>query len=326
MERISLSTPVPVAQPPFRLTHQDRILLLGSCFSDSMGQRLQDAAFQVERNPFGVLYNPLSVAQCLQRCLADQAIADDDLVFQDGLWHSWLHHGSFSGPSKEVCLQACNQRLHQAHQFLAHCNTLVVTFGTAFVYRLASDGRVAGNCHKVPQKQFVKALLAVDEIVHAWREVLSKAASAASSPLRVVFTVSPIRHWRDGAHENALGKATLLLAIHELMKDAPTASTGKGVMISYYPSFEIVMDELRDYRFYADDMLHPSTLAQGIIWERFLEAYASDASRAIVQKAEQLARMKAHRPLFPESEAYAQYQQRVDALQVELNAMLRNDD
>ncbi|MDY5969234.1 MAG: GSCFA domain-containing protein [Bacteroidales bacterium] len=316
MGNFLLNTPVPTTPQPFQLTHQDRLLLLGSCFADNIGQRLQDAAFTVKRNPFGALYNPLSTAQCLLRCLEGKPICDEDLVYHNGLWHSWLHHGNFSQPSKENCLKECNTELCQTHEFLEDCNTLIVTFGTAFAYRLASDGRVVGNCHKLPQQTFEKCLLDVDEIVNAWKETLSAACGNGNKPLRVIFTVSPIRHWRDGAHENAISKATLLLAIHKLAAEELHGT------VSYFPSFEIMMDELRDYRFYADDMLHPSTLAQNIIWERFLNAYVSDATRAVVQKAELLTRMKTHRPLFPESEAYTQYQRKMAALEEKLKQEL----
>ena len=321
MESLSLSTPVPLQPAPFGLSHRDDILMLGSCFADGMAQRLRDAAFVVESNPFGVLYNPISLAQCLTRCAEGEEIGEENLTLQGGLWHSWLHHGSFSAPSKEACLGACNLALGRAHQFLARCNTLVVTFGTAFAYQLAEDGRVVGNCHKAPQRFFTKRLLGANEIADAWRRALSLASGLCRHPLRVILTVSPIRHWRDGAHGNALSKATLLLAAHQL-EQIPCKDGTAAVTASYFPSFEIMMDELRDYRFYADDMLHPSSLAQRIIWERLKGTYMSEDTLALTRLAERVATMRAHRPLFPGSEAYNEHLRRTDLLEEELRTAL----
>ncbi len=313
MDKIVQQTTVPVAAGDVGITHADAILLLGSCFADNMGSRFETAAFDVLHNPFGVLYNPLSMAVCLRHCLEHRAIGESDLVFQQGQWHSWLHHGSFSGSTPAACLAQCNEAVSRAHTFLSRCSTLIVTFGSAFVYRHRGTGSVVGNCHKVPQQQFVKSLVTVDEIVSEWQQVIFGLPSHIK---QIVFTVSPIRHWADGAHGNQLSKATLLMAVERLVGHRA------GHTIAYFPAYEIMMDELRDYRYYADDLLHPSALAERIIWQRFSQAYMSEATRQLADKAEQLHRMERHRPFFPDSEEYRKHKAHMEQSRHELQQQL----
>lgn len=310
---VPLQTVVPVDRDGIELSHTDALLLAGSCFTDNIGDRLESAAFDVQRNPFGILYNPFSIAQSLQRCMEDRELTEGDLVQQQGQWHSWMHHGSFSQSTPEACLRLCNSSLHATHAYLQQCSALIITFGTAYLYRLKSDGRVVGNCHKIPQQQFVKQLPAVDDIVREWQKLLY---GLPRNVEKIIFTVSPIRHWADGAHGNQLSKATLLLAIERLVGHRA------GHVIAYFPAYELMMDELRDYRFYADDMLHPSPLATEIIWRRFAGAYMSELTRRIADKAEQLYRMQQHRPLHPDSEEYRQHQVKTVQLQHELQALI----
>lgn len=272
---MNLSTPVAVAPSLLRLSQDRPILLIGSCFTESIGLRLKDFGFRVMMNPFGILYNPLSIAECLRRCLIGEEITENELVERDGLWHSWLHHGSFSHPAKEDCLAACNQRLHQAQNLLKENPLVILTLGTAWVYE--HKGRVVANCHKVPGKEFTKRLLTIDEIVAAY----------APLPLpQTLWTVSPIRHWADGAHGNQLSKSTLLLASEQLQGE-------------YFPAYEIVMDELRDYRFYDRDMLHPSPLAVDIVWERFQQTYMDTPTLTLGQECHQQNKRMAHKPIHP---------------------------
>lgn len=310
---MNLTTPITTQQAGITLGYGDMLLLVGSCFTDNIGSHLEMAAFDVLSNPFGILYNPASIARCLLRCAEGTPLTEDDLVQQQGQWHSWQHHGSFSRATPQQTLQACNDALRRAHDFMAACTTLIVTFGTAYVYRLKKDGRVVGNCHKVPQQQFIKQRMQVDDIVGEWQNLIYRLPRNIE---KIVFTVSPIRHWKDGAHENQLSKATLMLAIDRLV------GRRAGHTIAYFPSYELMMDELRDYRFYADDMLHPSSLATEIIWQRFMECYADDTTRQIAHKAEQLYAMQQHRPLYPDSDEYRAHQARTSALQEELRQLI----
>ncbi|MBR1792067.1 MAG: GSCFA domain-containing protein [Bacteroidales bacterium] len=284
LDGLQLQTPVVVPRADFSLSHDDSILLVGSCFTDHMGERLQRAGFHTLTNPFGVLYNPCSIAACLTRCFEATPVTSDDLVFHDGLWHSWLHHGSFSSVDKEQCLALCNKSMTDAHDFLRSCSTVIVTLGTAYVYYLKnqdSKGRVVANCHRLPADRFVRRLLSVEECVSA----------LLSLPLqgkRVIFTVSPIRHLADGAHGNQLSKSTLLLALEQYAQQ---------VEATYFPAYEIVLDELRDYRFYERDMVHPSPLAIDIVWQRFQSCFFSSVTQNACHQYEKQFRQQQHRPI-----------------------------
>ena len=274
MQEIELQTRVGVPTMPFRLDFDSGIVSLGSCFSDEIGRRLQESGFRIEQNPFGTLYNPASIAQALHRIVDDREIGVDDLVQHEGLWHSWHHHGSFSRSTAEETIAACNGRIHKAHEALSEASLLMVTFGTAWVFEY--DGNVVANCHKLPPQMFTRRRMTVEEIVALWQPLLQELA-AFYPKLNVLFTVSPIRHLADGAHGNQLSKSTLLLAIDELV-----AHGSGSAAACYFPAYEIVLDELRDYRFYTSDMVHPSELAVEVVWQRFRE---SCMAPSVIQQA-----------------------------------------
>lgn len=261
---------------PFGIDYATGIVSLGSCFSDEIGKRLQEGDFHIEQNPFGTLYNPASIASALRRIMYDREIGMEDLVEHEGLWHSWHHHGSFSRATAEECLEACNSHIHQAHEALKQASLLMITFGSAWIYE--REGQVVANCHKLPQENFVRRKMSVEDIVSLWRPLLKELYSFHPH-LSTLFTVSPIRHIGDGLHGNQLSKSTLLLAIDELVDSElpPAKRKKKGAKVEepdhpvtvYFPAYEIVVDELRDYRFYEADMVHPSTLAVDVVWDRF---------------------------------------------------------
>lgn len=261
---------------PFGIDYATGIVSLGSCFSDEIGKRMQEGDFHIEQNPFGTLYNPASIASALRRIMYDREIGMEDLVEHEGLWHSWHHHGSFSRATAEECLEACNSRIHQAHEALKQASLLMITFGSAWIYE--REGQVVANCHKLPQENFVRRKMSVEDIVSLWRPLLKELYSFHPH-LSTLFTVSPIRHIGDGLHGNQLSKSTLLLAIDELVDSElpPAKRKKKGAKVEepdhpvtvYFPAYEIVVDELRDYRFYEADMVHPSTLTVDVVWDRF---------------------------------------------------------
>ncbi len=297
MNQIELFTQVNIPPMPFAIDFSTSIVSLGSCFSDEIGSLLQASGFNVDQNAFGTLYNPASIAAALRRIIYDVEIGANDLVHHEGLWHSWHHHGSFSRPTLEECLAACNSRLHEAHESLKQASLLLLTFGTAWTYSLKSDARgeeqalsrqPVANCHKVHPDRFVRSRMTVDDIVGLWRPLLHE-LHACFPTLNVLFTVSPIRHLGDGAHDNQLSKSTLLLAVDQLVealpssaprrrKDAKEQPSAQGVT-AYFPAYELLLDELRDYRFYDADMAHPSPLAVEIVWERFQSATMTPAVR-----------------------------------------------
>ena len=281
------------------VSHADQILLMGSCFAENMGNFLREGKFQVDMNPFGILYNPLSIGAAWKEIRNGKVYEESDLFFYKGLWHSSMHHGSFSAESPCLVLQHINDRLQQAHERVQRLDWLMLTFGTAYVYEQKDTGKVVANCHKLPEKQFTRRLLSVDEIVAEYQALIAD-LTALRPQARLLFTVSPIRHQRDGMHANQLSKATLLLAIDRLQQLFP----GR---VCYFPSYEIVLDELRDYRFYAEDMVHPSPLAVRYLWQRFSDACFSPETLRILEAVDDIRRDLEHCPFHPHSEAYHRF-------------------
>lgn len=290
-------TEISIPSPLLSITYDDSLLTMGSCFVENIGGRLCRYGFDSDVNPFGILYNPLSIATSLERLLAGTPYDASELFQYNGLWHSYAHHGSFSAATPSGALEKINMRFMSATGRLPKCSFLLITFGTAWVYRRKGEGSVVSNCHKVPEKEFERSRLSVDAIVVQWTPLLTK-LKEVNPKMQVLFTVSPIRHWKDGAHENQLSKSTLLLAIDRLVESC-------GAL--YFPAYELMMDELRDYRFYAADMLHPSEVAVDYIWERFADCCFDKGTREAMREVEQVARAMAHRPLNPDSKEYARF-------------------
>ncbi len=280
-----------------KLSHDERWLMLGSCFVERMGEKLKEAKFNIDINPFGILYNPLSIARCIDIIDSDHIFTADDLIRGGDMWHSMLHHGSFSSPNKEETLELINKRLLGARKQMESLNGLIITFGTAWVYE--QDGNIVGNCHKFPEKSFFRYRLSVEDIVNSYKQTVGNIL-AKHPELKIIFTVSPIRHIRDGLHENAVSKSTLLLAIDELSRLFPKS-------VSYFPSYEIALDELRDYRFYADDMVHLTSLAENYIWERFSEVAFSKETKLLITECNKISSALSHRPLHPNSSEYVSF-------------------
>jgi hypothetical protein len=255
-----------------------------------MGEKLAYYRFDAEVNPCGILYNPFSAATALEFLARDRRLAARDLLQVNGKWVSLYHHGSFSDPDRDACLERVNARLERAAGMTRAADLLVVTWGTAWVYEHAREGIVVANCHKIPDREFKRYRLSVDEIVARYSALLP-VLRAINPGARLLFTVSPIRHWRDGARGNQLSKAILLLAIEQLQERFDN--------VFYFPAYEIVLDELRDYRFYAGDMLHLSPVAVDYIWEAFKRDYLSPACYPQMRQVETLRARLGHRPLDP---------------------------
>jgi predicted metallopeptidase len=263
-------------------------IFMGSCFTENVGNKMAALKYSVDINPFGILYNPVSVANGIKILLNKTEFTAADLVQHDSLWHSFYHHGKFSSADKNQTLQAINSKIKSSAEYLKNANFLFVTFGTAWVYKYKTSGETVSNCHKIPAKEFSRVRLSVDEIVEIYTKLLAD-IKKINPGLKVIFTVSPIRHWKDGAVENQRSKATLLLAIDEIIK-------ASNENCRYFPSYEIVMDELRDYRFYADDMIHVSEVAIQHIWEKFEAALIADESREISREVQKIVAAANHRP------------------------------
>ena len=289
-----------------RLRHSDKVLVMGSCFAEHIGARLSRMKFRTSVNPYGVLYNPLSIATGLERLIERRPFETKELhEFPDGGWNTWMHHSQYSMPDREEAQEHINAQFAKAAELLTEADVLMLTLGTAWVYRLAGTGEVVGNCHKVAERQFRRERLTAQEIVAVLSSVLDR-AFGMNPKLRVVFTVSPVRHLKDGLHGNQLSKATLLLAVDELCRTMPERCY-------YFPAYEIVMDELRDYRFYADDMAHPSAQAIGYVWECFVEHCIDDEAQQFMAQWEKIARAMEHRPFQPDSEQHRRFVEQTKA-------------
>ena len=309
-EHISFRTEVSIPQASFRINHDSRLLLLGSCFSDNIGERLLRAGFNAQINPFGTLYNPLSIAMVLSRLLDNQPLQPEEIQsFRQEGYGSWLSHTLLSRPTSEETLSLHNDILARAAEHLRHTDVLLITFGTAWVYRLADTRMVVSNCHHELPSRFIRECLSVEDILTNWTTLIHHLHTTLPN-LRIIFTVSPIRHLRDGAHANQLSKATLLLAINHLLHSShnpshtseepvPNSSPDVGEVpaLHYFPAYELLLDDLRDYRFYADDMLHPSPVAIDYIWNRFSATYFDAPTLSEAARHEKAFRASAHRPL-----------------------------
>ena len=296
---IDYCTYIDIHKSHLNITYKDRLMFMGSCFADNIGGKMTDCRFNVVVNPFGVLYNPLSLSSGCRRLLRPETFTEEDLFLYDGMYHSFMHHGKFSDTTVENSLDKINESLAFAAGHFRETGYLIITFGTAYVFRHKDRDKVVANCHKLPAMQFERELLTIDEIVDEWSTLLEDMVAEKPS-LKVIFTVSPIRHMKDGAHFNQISKSTLLLAQQLLAEKYP----GR---ISYFPAYELMMDELRDYRFYASDMIHPSEIAIDYIWERFCDTYMDAATKDTMKEVENIRRALNHRPLNPSTESYKQF-------------------
>lgn len=292
---MDLLTKISIDEPKQRIEHSDAVMFMGSCFASNVGEHFERNKFSTIVNPFGVVYNPVSVANALELLISDQTIPEHTFIEHKGLWHSFFHHSSFSSQSLSECKLKIEEERSNAAEFLKHADYLFITFGTSWVFEHIQTGLLVSNCHKIPAKEFNRYRLNIDEIVAQYKELIVK-LKVFNPNIKIVFTVSPIRHWKDGAHGNQLSKSVLLLAIEQLCE--------RFDMLSYFPSYEIVMDELRDYRFYAQDMLHLNEQAVAYIWERFTEKWLSRQAMEVIKKVEDILKAVNHKPFNPEGEAY----------------------
>ena len=290
------------------IKHSDRLMLWGSCFAENIGKRLTDNKFDCILNPFGILYNPMSIALAIRQILESKRYTTDDLVFKNGEWFSYMHHSIFSDSDCNVCLKNINAHLQAAKEYLKQADWMILTWGTAWVYKLAVNQIIVGNCHKMPDKTFIRSRVEPGNIFTEWQSLI-KEIRTINPKIKFLFTVSPIRHAKDGMHGNQLSKSTLLLAIDQICTHEEDCY--------YFPSYEILMDELRDYRYYADDMLHPSPLAINYIWECFSETYFNDSTKAVMKEWEKIRKGLSHRPFDTQSDAHQRFLREI-LLKIEL--------
>ncbi|MEP7143318.1 MAG: GSCFA domain-containing protein [Ferruginibacter sp.] len=287
--------------PQFATTirHPHKLLLIGSCFTENIGTKLKQHKFDVLENPNGILFNPISIAKSVNSYISNKRYTEADLFYQNECWNSWEHHSRFSHPGKAACLHGINQSQHAASEFILKADWLFITMGSAFVYEL-DNSEVVANCHKVPTDKFHKRLLSIHEVVSNFNDMLDD-LFVINPSVKIIFTISPVRHLRDGFVENNLSKSTLIQAVHQL--------TATNENIFYFPAYELVIDDLRDYRFYAEDMVHPNYPATNYVWEKFVTACIDQSTQKLMKEINLLNAAKNHRPFNPASEQHQKFLQ-----------------
>ncbi|WP_284651421.1 GSCFA domain-containing protein [Flavobacterium terrisoli] len=289
------TTKVPVAAYNNPIDYQSRILSLGSCFAENMSEKFAYFKFQIAINPFGIVFNPVSIEKLIDRVVNQRLFTEADIFFHNELWHCYEVHSELSHPDKDFFLDRLNQILGELHHQIFKFSNCIITFGTAWVYRYNDSGQIVANCHKVPQKEFTKEILSPETIQQSIQNTIAL-IQKVNPDSQFIFTVSPVRHLKDGFAENQRSKAHLITAIHNLT-----------AQYNYFPSYEIMMDELRDYRFYAEDLLHPSQTAIDYIWERFSEHYVSADCFGVMQEVDNIQKGLAHRPFNPNTASHQQF-------------------
>ncbi len=293
-------TTVPLTESSFKLKCQDTFITLGSCFADEIGQFFLQHKFRMLVNPLGIVFNPSSLAKLLSLTLQDKSIAryDEILVGHDGLWHSLLHHGRFSEPDKTDLIRKIDEAFQSTRRHLLESDYLIITLGSAYVYRHLKSGELVTNCHKLPATQFKKELLSIPDIEHALLKALEDIKSI-NDKIRIFLTISPIRYLRDGIIENNRSKAHLLASVHSLIDRLDYCF--------YFPAYELVIDELRDYRFFREDMTHPTDQTINYVLDRFILNFADDEVRKQIIDIGRFKQSLRHRPLHPESKTHQEF-------------------
>lgn len=318
---IRLQTQLNIVPHSKKITHDKYLLLLGSCFSEHIGEKLSSYHFQVCSNPTGTLYNPCSIALALSRIISEKPYTRDDIFYHQGLYKSWDHHSRFSHPDPDVTLKSMNDQLSTAIDFYKKLDFLLITPGTSSVFYLSEDKRAVANCHKFPQSHFFQELMTPDSIVGTFSSIFEVLLTANPS-LTIGFTVSPVRYLQESLHKNQVSKSHLMAAIYALEK--------KYKQVYYFPAYEIMIDELRDYRFYNQDLIHPNDTAISIIWERFQMAYLSKRSIAFVKEYTPVLKAREHRVQYPgldSTKAFAFSQvKKIEQLQSDFQEIDLSDD
>lgn len=285
----------------FRISHADKIVSIGSCFSENVGKKFREYKFAINVNPFGQQYNPHSIATAIERLLNPVPYTKNDLVFHDELYHSFDHHGSFSRNTVDETLQVINQNLLQASEDLKYATVLFLTFGTSHVFERNDNKQIVSNCHKLSGTQFEKRLMKPDDIVGVLNNALNK-FQISNPKCKIVLTVSPVRYFAFGHHENTVSKAHLFSAIHELQQ--------RNTDYFYFPAYELVIDDLRDYRFFAEDMLHPNYQATDYVWENLCGAMLEPKTISLMKDLDELLLAARHKPRNPTSDAHKKFVQK----------------
>jgi hypothetical protein len=295
---MDLLLPFRVIPSHVKISYSDKIFFIGSCFSEEIGKKMQNLKFNVLQNPNGILYDPVSISSALDSYIQNKIFNEDDIFYLNDLWHSWQHHSVFSGMSKEDVLQNINRSQTEANNFLKTASWLIITPGTSYNYIFKKSGVPVANCHKAPQNFFEKKLLSTDEIISNLSGSISKLRSLNSN-LKIIFTISPVRHVKDGVVENNRSKGRLIDAIHSI--------TEKFENVFYFPSYELIIDVLRDYRFYKSDLVHPTSAATDFVFENFCNAFLDDPGKKLLEEIKAISSAINHKPFQKESTSHKKF-------------------
>ena len=296
-------TSIPISKSNYPLDYNSKIMSVGSCFAVNMAEKLDYFKFQNHCNPFGILFHPLAIEKLIDFAASGKQFTENDIFFYNERWHCFDVHSDLSNSNKEELLESLNALIKSTNQYITESTHFIITYGTSWVYRNIESDSIVANCHKVPQKQFKKELLSVGEIEKSIANTL-KLIHSVNPNCNIIFTVSPVRHIKDGFVENQWSKSNIISALHKIF-DFQLST------VTYFPSYEIMMDELRDYRFYAEDMLHPNKVAIDYIWKRFKETTISETAFATMDEVEGIQKSLSHKPFNPNSESHLKFESKV---------------
>ena len=309
-------TQIPISKTNHPIDYNSKVISLGSCFAENMAEKFDYFKFQSETNPFGIIFNPVSIETIIKRVVKQEFYTEKDVFFYNERWHSYEVHSDLSNSDRQELLETLNKALSETYKQLTEATHIIITYGTSWIYRNIESDQIVANCHKVPQKQFLKELLSVEVIQKSIQNTI-EFIQTLNPNINFIFTISPVRHIKDGFTENQLSKSHLFAALHFNLK-----SKISNLKLEYFPSYEIMIDELRDYRFYAEDMLHPNQVAIDYIWNRFSENYIAESSISLMQEISEIQKSLRHRSFNPESEQHqkflAKLQQKMELLEKKL--------
>lgn len=306
-------TQIPISKSNNPIDYNSKVLSVGSCFAENMAEKFDYFKFQNETNPFGIIFNPVSIERIFERVCNEVLFTEKDVFFHNERWHSFEVHSDLSNSDRQELLETLNKTVAETHKKIKEATHIIITFGTSWIYRNIQSDEVVANCHKVPQKQFSKQLLSVDVIQKNIQNTINL-IQTLNPNINFIFTISPVRHIKDGFVENQLSKSHLFTALHQVLE----THNSQFITHNYFPSYEIMMDELRDYRFYAEDMLHPNQIAIDYIWKLFSENCISQESLSTMQEVDEIQKSLRHRSFNPESE---QHQKFLAKLQHKINLL-----
>jgi hypothetical protein len=305
-----LQTQIPLSrQPDNHIDYQSKLVLLGSCFAENMAEKFEYYKFQTTFNPFGIIFNPLSIEKLLSKSIQKDYFTEADVFYHNEQWHCYDVHSKLSHSSKEELLIQLNNQIDLTATQLHNASHIIITLGTAWVYKLNTTNQTVANCHKVPQNYFTKVLLSIEDISQSLCSIVENVLRI-NPKAKFIFTVSPVRHIKDGFVENTQSKAHLISAIHQFLNQLSSINNQQSF---YFPSYELLMDELRDYRFYTDDMLHPNQIAINYIWEKFNDVWIHSKAYKTMGIVESIQKGLKHQPFNPETQTHQQFVKTLEA-------------